>query len=107
MNVTRRALGKFAASTSSLWHRKPAIPAAHIEQLVDTFRRRISELHINPIPNVGASDLWFEFCSSLEKHAERDDPMAFLRWPVIESTMNVIASYIDLELNHVQSHPMY
>jgi hypothetical protein len=107
MNVTRRALGKLAASTSGLWHRKPAVSAERIEQLADTFRHRIFALRSGPITNGGANDIWLEFCRSLEKHAACDDPMAFLRWPVIESTMSVIASYVDMELDHLQSHPMY
>jgi hypothetical protein len=107
MNVARRALGKLTASTSVLWHRKPAVSTERIEQLADTFRHRISELRSDPILNVGADDLWLKFCYRLEKHAEYDDPMGFLRWPVIESTMSVIASYLDLELDYVRSHPTY
>jgi len=107
MPATRRALGKLAKSTSFLWHRKPVASAEQIQQLVDTFRQRIAELRAAPGSNVGAGDLWSEFCARLEEHAESDDPMGFLKWPVVESTMNVIASYVDLELDHLQSHPAY
>ena len=107
MNVARRVVRKLTASTSVLWHRKPAVSAERIGQLAETFRHRISALRSDPVQNVGADDLWLSFCSRLERHAEYDDPMGLLKWPVIESTMSVIAGYLDLELDYVRSHPAY
>src|SRR5262249_22819530 len=107
MNVARRALGKLTASTSGLWHRQPAVSAERIEQLADAFRRRISALCAAADTDVVADDLWLQLCRDLEEHARHDNPMEFLRWPVIGSTMNVIARYLDLELDYVRSHPRY
>jgi hypothetical protein len=107
MNLARRALGKLTASTAVLWHRRPGVSAERIEQLADAFRRRISVLRAEPVLDVAADDLWLEFCRRLQKHALNDDPVAFLRWPVIESTMSVIARYLDLELDYVRAHPRY
>ncbi len=107
MNIARRALGKVTASTSALWHRQPAVSAERIEQLADTFRHKISHLGLRPPAIASTSALWLEFCAALERHAERDDPMGFLRWPVIESTMSVIAKYVDLELDYLRSRQTY